>query len=106
MTPIFDYLQAKVSEEFREDQDKIRDYPMFVQVGETPTQVFIQDAHTREFVDSDGLDTHELTVLLWREEGDDKLFKIIKTCKAPKGCQVQWDKIECATELVGFDYEG
>lgn len=95
---IQEFLRAKRAFDFVGDTDKFTDYPIqFTDETGDLTNGFIQDAD--EKVEGD---THilEVIILVDNEVEEDKFYTIIKTCKAPIDCKVDWDLVHCAFDLV------
>lgn len=89
------FLEAKETENFKADHDKFFDFPIDMVIGGENKKAYIQDANREHDVH-----THTLTVSLLHKVKDGVMYlTIVKTCFAPKGCEIDWDKVTCSTQI-------
>ncbi len=99
------FLAAKKSDSFHTDEDRFFDYPMLVATKTGPAEVYIQDVET--YTAKVGLlERHTLKIAVLRRfppDGPmpayDVLYLVEKICIAPSDCDVDWDRMHCATMI-------
>lgn len=91
---IRDFLAAQKTEEFKNDTDKWKDYPITFVNGKKELEVgFIQDAFIKVKED-----THHLNLVIMRS--DYTVFTFHKICKVPEGCPgINWDTLHCPFDV-------
>lgn len=89
------FLKLKYTKAFKDDDNKMLKYPIdYVDTDGYVKQGFIQDV-----VEEIQGNAHILTVVILSEDKT-KLVEIEKTCKAAKGCTVDWDSVHCAYTIL------
>ena len=88
---IMGFLAAKGTEEFKNDKDKFNDFPIDLVVGGKQQTGYIQDVE-RKF--SKNKHSVKVVVLI-----AGSILVVEKSCVAPEGCEIDWDTVQCTTEI-------
>lgn len=94
------FLQIKKTKEYIKDDNKFYKYQIDLVIDNVFQTWYIQDAETKlekiKYMSAD-FEKHTLKAVIMNKEGVIKV--LTKECKAPVGCNVDWDKVHCAFDL-------
>lgn len=92
---IMEFLQLKGTDAFKADKDKFFNHPLDMIIDGVMAKGFIQDV-SRTYT----ANQHVLEVVVLHKESS-RIFIITKTCVAPPDCEINWDTVQCATNVEG-----
>lgn len=89
------FLKEKGTKEFQEDKNKFLKYPILFSDHEGVLKNgYLQDA-VRRYSNT----RHQLELIVL-SENKTSIYHIRKTCRAPEGCTIDWDKVHCVYQVA------